>query len=130
MISFQYFYNTVSNATNGGNMEAQSKSMNEIQFRDIEIKSHSGWLGLFLHLIVVPVIGLLCFGLYALGGGGIALGGFLQLIIAVVIVKCGAVLRCTRVDTFSTIVAVGVVLYIANGCLAGGDRRFRVAIAI
>ena len=60
MISFQYFYNTVSNATNGGNMEAQSKSMNEIQFRDIEIKSLSGWLGLFLHLIVVPVIGLLC----------------------------------------------------------------------
>ena len=34
MISFQYFYNTVLNATNGGNMEAQSKAMNEIQFRD------------------------------------------------------------------------------------------------
>ena len=83
MISFQYFYNTVSNATNGGNMEAQSKSMNEIQFRDIEIKSLSGWLGLFLHLIVVPVIGLLCFVLYTFGGGGVALGGFLQLIIAV-----------------------------------------------
>ena len=84
MISFQYFYNTVLYATNGGNMEAQSKAMNEIQFRDIEIKSFSGWLGLFLHLIVVPVIGLLCFVLYAFGGGGIALGGFFQLIIAVV----------------------------------------------
>ena len=68
-------------------MEAQSKAMNEIQFKDIEIKSFSGWLGLFLHLIVVPAIGLLCFVLYAFGGGGVALGGFLQLIIAVGMVE-------------------------------------------
>ena len=87
MISFQYLYNTSFNATNGGSMEAQSKAMNEIQFKDIEIKSFSGWLGLFLHLIVVPAIGLLCFVLYAFGGGGVALGGFLQLIIAVGMVE-------------------------------------------
>ena len=39
MISFQYFYNTVLNATNGGNMEAQSKSMNEIQFSSMKTQN-------------------------------------------------------------------------------------------
>ena len=64
-------------------MEPQSAAIDEIQFRDIEIKSLSGWLGLFIHLIVVPVIGIVCFVLYAGGPIGIALGGLLQLIISI-----------------------------------------------
>ena len=68
---------------NGETMETQSAAMSEIQFRDIEIKSLSGWLGLLVHLIVVPVVGLLCFVLYAGGPIGIALGGLLQLIISI-----------------------------------------------
>ena len=68
---------------NGETMETQSAAMSEIQFRDIEIKSLSGWLGLLVHLIVVPVVGLLCFVLYAAGPIGIALGGLLQLIISI-----------------------------------------------
>lgn len=67
----------------GETMETQSAEMSEIQFRDIEIKSLSGWLGLFIHLIVVPVIGIVCFVLYAGGPIGIALGGLLQLIISI-----------------------------------------------
>ena len=64
-------------------MEVAGAQIDEIQFRDVEIKSLSGWLGLFIHLLVVPVIFLGCFILYALGGLGAALGGLLQLIIAI-----------------------------------------------
>ena len=51
-------------------MEVAGAQIDEIQFRDVEIKSLSGWLGLFIHLLVVPVIFLGCFILYALGGWG------------------------------------------------------------
>ncbi|MDG1550015.1 MAG: SPFH domain-containing protein, partial [Candidatus Poseidoniaceae archaeon] len=64
-------------------METQTAAMNEIQFRDIEIKSLSGWLGILIHLIVVPVIGLVCFAFYAAGPIGVALGVLLQLIISI-----------------------------------------------
>ena len=69
--------------SNGETMEPQSAAISEIQFRDKEIKSLSGWLGLFIHLIVVPVVGLLCFVLYAGGPIGVALGALLQLIISI-----------------------------------------------
>tara|TARA_B100001250_G_scaffold221173_1_gene189708 strand:+ start:348 stop:1283 length:936 start_codon:yes stop_codon:yes gene_type:complete len=62
-------------------MGTENVTADEIQFRDIEKGSISGWLGLFIHFIVVPIIFLGCFVLYALGGAGIALGGLLQLII-------------------------------------------------
>ncbi|DAC11847.1 MAG TPA: SPFH domain-containing protein, partial [Candidatus Poseidoniales archaeon] len=72
-------------------MDAEQPDATEIQFRDIEIKSYSGWLGLFLHLIVVPAIGLLSFVLYALGAGGIALGVFLQILITIVwLIMCNS----------------------------------------
>jgi len=64
-------------------MGMENVAADEIQFRDIEKGSMSGWLGLFIHFIVVPIIFLGCFVLYALGGAGIALGGLLQLIIGI-----------------------------------------------
>ena len=69
--------------SSGETMETQSAASNEIQFRDIEIKSLSGWLGLFIHLIIVPVLFLGSFGLYAFGAGGVVLGGFLQMCIGI-----------------------------------------------
>ena len=70
-------------AASGETMDPQGAALSEIQFRDVEIKSMSGWLGILIHLIVVPVIGLVCFVLYAGGPIGIALGALLQLIISV-----------------------------------------------
>ena len=64
-------------------MGMENVTADEIQFRDVENGSMSGWLGLFIHFIVVPIIFLGCFVLYALGGAGIALGVLLQLILGI-----------------------------------------------
>ena len=64
-------------------MEVAGAPIDEIQFRDVERGSLSGWLGIIIHLLIVPIIFLGCFIFYALGGWGAALGGFLQLVIAI-----------------------------------------------
>ena len=64
-------------------MEAQSKAMNEIQFRDIEMASMNGFLGIFIHIIIVPVIFLATFVLYAGGAAGVILAILLQIIISI-----------------------------------------------
>ena len=64
-------------------MDEISKDFNEIQFKDRERASISGFLGLFIHWIVIPVIFLMCFALYAAGSAGAALGGLLQLVIGI-----------------------------------------------
>ena len=64
-------------------MEAQHPDANEIQFRDVELTSMSGWLGLFLHIIIIPIIFLASFVLYAGGGIGILLGILSQIVIGI-----------------------------------------------
>ena len=64
-------------------MEAKNVE-HEIQFRDIEQSSLSGWLGLFIHLIIVPVAFLSTFILYGAGGAGIILGILAQIVIAII----------------------------------------------
>ena len=64
-------------------MEAQSKAMNEIQFRDIEMASMNGFLGIFIHIIIVPVIFLATFVLYGGGAAGVILAILLQIIISI-----------------------------------------------
>mgnify|MGYP003988491177 CR=1 FL=1 len=49
-------------------MDSKNSSLGEKQFKDIEKVSLNGWLGLFIHIIVVPIIFLATFILYALGG--------------------------------------------------------------
>lgn len=64
-------------------MEAKNVE-HEIQFRDIEQSSLSGWLGLFIHLIIVPVAFLSTFILYGAGGLGVLLGILAQIAIAII----------------------------------------------
>ena len=64
-------------------MEAQHPDANEIQFRDVELTSMSGWLGLFLHIIIIPILFLASFVLYAGGGIGILLGILSQIVIGI-----------------------------------------------
>ena len=64
-------------------MEAKNVE-HEIQFRDIEQSSLSGWLGLFIHLIIVPVAFLSTFILYGAGGARIILGILAQIVIAII----------------------------------------------
>ena len=64
-------------------MEAKNVE-HEIQFRDIEQSSLSGWLGLFIHLIVVPVAFISTFMLYGAGGLGVLLGILAQIVIAII----------------------------------------------
>ncbi|MAJ02018.1 MAG: hypothetical protein CMA10_06420 [Euryarchaeota archaeon] len=64
-------------------MEAKNVE-HEIQFRDIEQGSLSGWLGLFIHLIIVPVAFLSTFILYGAGGLGVLLGILAQIAIAII----------------------------------------------
>ena len=64
-------------------MEAKNVE-HEIQFRDIEQSSLSGWLGLFIHLIIVPVAFLSTFILYGAGGAGIIFGILAQIVIAII----------------------------------------------
>ena len=64
-------------------MEAKNVE-HEIQFRDIEQSSLSGWLGLFIHLIIVPVAFLSTFILYGAGGAGIVFGILAQIVIAII----------------------------------------------
>ena len=64
-------------------MEAK-KVEHEIQFRDIEQSSLSGWFGLFIHLIIVPVAFLSTFILYGAGGAGIIFGILAQIVIAII----------------------------------------------
>ncbi|MBT3772848.1 MAG: SPFH domain-containing protein [Euryarchaeota archaeon] len=64
-------------------MDSKNSSLGEKQFKDIEKVSLNGWLGLFIHIIVVPIIFLATFILYALGGAGIALGILVQSIIGI-----------------------------------------------
>ena len=65
-------------------MDEISKGINEIQFKDLERASMSGFLGLFIHWIIVPIIFLICFVLYAAGPAGIVLASILQLLIGLV----------------------------------------------
>ena len=51
-------------------MEVAGAPIDEIQFRDVERGSLSGWLGIIIHLLIVPIIFLGCFIFYALGGWG------------------------------------------------------------
>ena len=64
-------------------MEAKNVE-HEIQFRDIEQSSLSGWLGLFIHLIIVPVAFISTFILYGAGGAGIVFGILAQIVIAII----------------------------------------------
>ena len=64
-------------------MEAKNVE-HEIQFRDIEQSSLSGWLGLFIHLIIVPVAFISTFMLYGAGGLGVLLGILAQIVIAII----------------------------------------------
>ena len=64
-------------------MEAKNVE-HEIQFRDIEQSSLSGWLGLFIHLIIVPVAFISTFILYGAGGAGIVIGILAQIAIAII----------------------------------------------
>lgn len=65
-------------------MDEISKGINEIQFKDLERNSMSGFLGLFIHCIIIPVILLICFVLYAAGAAGIVLASILQLLIGII----------------------------------------------
>ena len=64
-------------------MEAQHPDANEIQFRDVELTSISGWFGLFLHLIIVPIMFLATLFFYQGGGIGIFLGILSQIVIGI-----------------------------------------------
>ena len=68
---------------NSENMDTQHKATDEIQFKDIERSSINGFLGLFIHLIIVPVIFLATFVLYAGGAAGVILAILLQIIISI-----------------------------------------------
>ena len=68
---------------NSENMDTQHKATDEIQFKDIERASMNGFLGLFIHLIIVPVIFLATFVLYAGGAAGVILAILLQIIISI-----------------------------------------------
>tara|TARA_B110001452_G_scaffold259112_1_gene255069 strand:+ start:1161 stop:2117 length:957 start_codon:yes stop_codon:yes gene_type:complete len=65
-------------------METQHQAIDEIQFKDIERASLNGFLGVLIHIIIVPVIFLATFVLYAGGAWGIFLGILLQSIIGIV----------------------------------------------
>ena len=65
-------------------METQHQAIDEIQFRDIERASLNGFLGVLIHIIIVPVIFLATFVLYAGGAWGIFLASLLQSIIGIV----------------------------------------------
>ena len=64
-------------------METQHKAIDEIQFKDIERASMNGFLGVLIHIIVVPVIFLATFVLYAGGTVGVILAILLQIIISI-----------------------------------------------
>ena len=64
-------------------MDPNSDGINEIQFKDLERSSINGFVGLFIHLIVIPVIFLISFVLYVAGAGGIALGILFQILIGI-----------------------------------------------
>ena len=64
-------------------METQHKAIDEIQFKDVERASMNGFLGLFIHIIIVPVIFLATFVLYAGGAAGIIIAILLQSIIGI-----------------------------------------------
>ena len=64
-------------------MDEISKGINEIQFKDLERASMSGFLGLFIHWIIVPAIFLICAVFYAAGPAGIALAGLLHVLIGI-----------------------------------------------
>ena len=68
---------------NSENMDTQHKATDEIQFKDIERASINGFLGLLIHLIIVPVIFLATFLLYAGGAAGVILAILLQIIISI-----------------------------------------------
>ena len=40
----------------------------EIMFKDVQKATINGFLGIFIHILVVPFIFLLTFGTYAMGG--------------------------------------------------------------
>tara|TARA_B110000444_G_scaffold98318_1_gene93276 strand:- start:1057 stop:1980 length:924 start_codon:yes stop_codon:yes gene_type:complete len=65
-------------------METQHQAIDEIQFRDIERASLNGFLGVLIHIIIVPIIFLATFVLYAGGAWGIFLASLLQSIIGIV----------------------------------------------
>lgn len=65
-------------------METQHQAIDEIQFKDIEQASLNGFLGVLIHIIIVPVIFLATFVLYAGGAWGIFLGILLQSIIGII----------------------------------------------
>ena len=64
-------------------MESQSAATDEIQFRDLERSSMNGFLGLFIHIIIVPIIFLATFVLYGGGALGVILAIILQSIIGI-----------------------------------------------
>lgn len=64
-------------------MEKQHQAIDEIQFKDIERESRNGFLGLFIHLIIVPIIFISTFVLYAGGAVGVILAILLQIIIGI-----------------------------------------------
>ena len=68
---------------NSENMDTQHKATDEIQFKDIERASINGFLGLLIHIIIVPVIFLATFLLYAGGTAGVILAILLQIIISI-----------------------------------------------
>ena len=68
---------------NSENMDTQHKATDEIQFKDIERASMNGFLGLLIHIIIVPVIFLATFLLYAGGTAGVILAILLQIIISI-----------------------------------------------
>tara|TARA_A100001388_G_scaffold276857_1_gene265871 strand:+ start:3203 stop:4147 length:945 start_codon:yes stop_codon:yes gene_type:complete len=70
-------------AKTGEVMESQSVVTDEIQFRDLERSSMNGFLGLFIHLIIVPIIFLATFLLYGGGALGVILAIILQSIIGI-----------------------------------------------
>ena len=55
-------------------MEQKQVSHGEIQFKDRQRPSINGFLGLAIHLIVIPVIFLLGIALYTVGTAGVILG--------------------------------------------------------
>ena len=64
-------------------MDTQHQAIDEIQFKDVERASLNCFLVLFIHLIIVPVIFLASFVLYAGGTAGVILAILLQIIISI-----------------------------------------------
>ena len=62
--------------------QIQSPS-DEVMFKDVSRSTLNGFLGLAIHILVVPAIFLATFVLYAAGGLGVALGILLQIFIAI-----------------------------------------------